>query len=449
LALGLSSPASAYDFQTHAALVRAALTAGYWVGETGSTQWCPAVGELPNTTDFNNFIAAISQSRINLNGLQTGLSGVASDVSNCPYYPDDNLDNMGSFIIGNFRYVVNGGDYNQPCGLEAIPEGVFAQYGWRVLGSILGTQAGAIDNLPHDLSLWFKPTNTVVAELVKDGASDLWNAAMEFTLLPFAAIASIFSKHNILETSKNWSHSTNPVDYVDSWLPGIPYPGDASSFNGLWHFIESSPFPGPRGQYNNPSGMYYPNAGPNFSPGVLDDLILDGSTLSGLSLNARSSDGVSNYGQFDDDTHNWAKWQAHSIGLTEFSPVDNMARYGQKVYDGNMGNGGHLSAYGLGWALHALGDASVPEHSANSTSWGHRPLEDAINNVYPAALRFDTVAPQGSNPVGQDYFTDCHRAVEIVLKAYTWWQQYKMGDGNHIDLCGFCTACCDEWPTLD
>jgi hypothetical protein len=433
-AMHIARPASAYDFNTHAALVRAALTAAYWVGETGSTQWCPNTGELPNTTDFNNFVAAIKSSRTSLNGLQTGLKGVASDVSNCPYYSDDNLTNMGSFLIRDFRYYVKGG-YDQPCGLEPIPQGVLDQYGWRTLGSILGTQAGDVDNLPRDVVAWFRPTNSGFAEQIKDGASKFWDVTIGVTLLPFAAFASIFSGHNIWDTASSWSHSTDPVDYVDGWIPGIPYSlvGDDTEFNGLWHFIEANSTPGPRGRYNNPSGMYYPNAGPQWDPGELDDDIIDFTSATGLSLNSRSSDGVSNYAPFDDDTRNWIKWQAHVIGLTEFSPVDNLARYGQKVYDDNNAYGFHLSAFGLGWPLHALGDASVPMHVANTTSWGHRPYEDAVNDIFPYALRFETDAPKAGSP-GQDYFTDCHRAVEIVLKAYSWWQQYGMANGNHIDI---------------
>src|SRR6185503_11075229 len=33
----------------------------------------------------------------------------------------------------------------------------------------------------------------------------------------------------------------------------------------------------------------------------------------------------------------------------------------------------------LRWPLHALGDATVPMHITTTTSWGHRPYEDAIN----------------------------------------------------------------------
>jgi len=36
--------------------------------------------------------------------------------------------------------------------------------------------------------------------------------------------------------------------------------------------------------------------------------------------------------------------------------------------------------------LHALADASFPQHIAGTTGYGHRPLEDAINEVYPDAL---------------------------------------------------------------
>jgi hypothetical protein len=164
-------------------------------------------------------------------------------------------------------------------------------------------------------------------------------------------IFSLFSGHNCWDDANNFAHKYNPVDYATGWIPGV---GDfttffGENFTGLWHDIETNGPTGPYTFYNSPPGLYYLQAGPSWVPGAFDTTLLTFSAATGLSLNAKDSTGVEFYGEYDDTTRAWVSWQAHSLGLTEFSPVDNLALFGKDIYDSTLKNGMHISAEGLGY----------------------------------------------------------------------------------------------------
>jgi hypothetical protein len=89
--------------------------------------------------------------------------------------------------------------------------------------------------------------------------------------------------------------------------------------------------------------------------------------------------------QLSDDGHPDAKsrpdfeWLFHTVGHTEFEPLDNFAQHGWQTFQDSVGSGAP-DASGLMWALHAVGDAVVPMHAMSTTSWGHRPFEDWTND---------------------------------------------------------------------
>ena len=93
--------------------------------------------------------------------------------------------------------------------------------------------------------------------------------------------------------------------------------------------------------------------------------------LTGITVDPFKSDGIPRYGQFANGSisrHN-SDWASFSVAHVEFDPVSNMARYGwqQFLQTGN--------ARGLGWVLHAIGDAACPQHVLGSLGWGHQPWE--------------------------------------------------------------------------
>jgi hypothetical protein len=83
----------------------------------------------------------------------------------------------------------------------------------------------------------------------------------------------------------------------------------------------------------------------------------------------------------------------------------------------------------LGYPLHAFEDATFPHHIACTTSWGHRPMEDAANDMRTDILKYDTQTDAFGAYDSQTHawVTDCHRPVEIVLQGYAWWKYYGCG----------------------
>jgi hypothetical protein len=47
---------------------------------------------------------------------------------------------------------------------------------------------------------------------------------------------------------------------------------------------------------------------------------------------------------------------------------------------------GTTNTAGLAFALHAIGDATVPMHVAGAFGWGHRPYEDAVALLHPELM---------------------------------------------------------------
>lgn len=439
--------ASAHDFAAHDAIVRAATSAmHFWVDPKDGTvaNFCPNPGELPPSTDANfaEYKRQVGVALQNLPKLRTGLDPVKFDTSGCNqttnddgsvtgYYPEDNLDNIGQFRIEDFRYVVER-NYTTGCSMTALHDYTANQRltneKWRTLGSVLGTVAGDVDNRSQDTVLWIKPLNAGTWGLVKDALSLGVTVIGAVLLAPFACLWSFFSGSGDCTDAKKWAIKYNPVDFVAGIIPGIPYDftgPDGLGINGVWHFEQTNSTGNTLTFANNPSGMWYPIAGPDLVPGALDVAIMAATSAAGVSLDARESWGVRDFGQFDEAGRYWTSWEAHALSNTEFTPVSKLAKYGVKEYNAS----GHMTAAKLGYPLHAFADATFPHHIANTSSWGHRPMEDAINNERAASLQFST---------DNDLFNKanvCHRPVDLILEGYAWWKRYNLGQsGSHVDV---------------
>gem|GEM_PF-1312134 len=440
-----SGEASAHDFAAHDAIVRAATSAmHFWVEDGTTANFCPNPGELPTDADFAEYQKQVATALKNLPKLRTGLKPVQYDSSSCNqtttsdgsvtgYYPEDNLQNIGQFRIEDFRYVV-ARDYEKGCGgLEGLHDypgnNRLTNEKWRTLGSVLGTVAGDVDNRTRDTVLWIKPLNAGVWGLAKDALSLGVTIAGAVFLAPVACLWSFFSGSGDCGDAKKWAIKYNPVDYAAGLIPGIPCDFTGADLgidiNGVWHFQQTNSTGNNVSFANDPAGMWYPIAGPNLIPGVLDVAIMAATSATGVSLNADESLGVRDFGQFDEADRFKTSWEAHAFSNTEFTPVSKLAKYGKQEYDAS----GHTVAAGLGYPLHAFADATFPHHIANTTAHGHRPMEDAINNVREISLQFTT---------SNDLFKGdnlCHRPVELILEGYTWWQRYHLGrPGSHVDV---------------
>ena len=333
-------------------------------------------------------------------------TAAVNEADRCVSYPDDNLEKIGQFRIEDFRYVPERSA--GPCGLTPTTDAD------AVVRMVIGWQAGSPDDRYDDTHLWYRPTNAGFVGKAKGWADEAWVDGAGALAAPFAcAYEAIFGDGCDLDDGAKLAKKYNPVDYVDSWIPGF---GDISGdpYPTLWHFINVDA--GGASLHNGPPGMHYPDAGPSY-PGVVDVVIMAAAGLSGLSVRADKSDGVPNYGQYDDDTRGDKAWQAYDIGTIDFSPIDNLGRYG---WADKYVAGGSMSARGLAWPLHAIGDATAPHHVAGTSSWGHRPYEDYIDQYFEDLVNLLD---------GVELPDDTLQRQRILADAFFYWQTLHDGVG--------------------
>jgi hypothetical protein len=424
----------AYNWNTHRRIAATSI---------GVMQAVPAAAPAPPGADpvaWAEFLAAAQAAPAKLAALRTGLAYTApgppqyltnpdiedpvcfynegyplndnsctpavNEADKCVFYPDDNLEKLGLFRIQDFRYVPQRSA--GPCGLSPTTDPD------TVLRMVIGWQAGSPDDHYDDTHLWIRPTNAGFLGKAKGWANDAWVTGAGAILAPFAcAWGAIFGDGCDLDDGNKLAKKYNPVDVVDSWIPGY---GDFSGdpYPTLWHFINVDA--GGASLHNAPPGMHYPDAGPSH-PGLMDVVIMAAAGFSGLSVRVDESDGVGNYGQYDDDERADKAWQAYDIGTVDFSPIDNLARYG---WDKKFVGGGSISARGFAWPLHAIGDATAPHHVAGTSSWGHRPYEDYIDQYFEDLVNLLD---------GVEVPDDTLQRQRILELAFSYWMDLQDGVG--------------------
>ncbi len=275
----------------------------------------------------------------------------------------------------------------------------------RVLERVLGWQALSIDDHVNDVVIWVKPSNTGISRMLLDLGSEIFVLGLGAIALPFVCLFdAIFGDGCDVDHSFELARQADPSEIIEGLLPGM---GDIrdGKFTGLWHFEHIG---GAGHHQNDTRGMLYPFAGPSSSPGAVDVAISAGAEMVGLSLNALASTGVDQYGQYDQRTRSWPRWQARSIGSLEFSPVHNLARYGWDAAQRQ----GFSNAGALAWPLHALGDVSEPQHVAGTTAWGHRPYEEMVEKN-----RDKYLPPPGA--------LERKQLARVIVAGFRWWKQLR------------------------
>jgi len=393
-----ATPAFAYGYTAHSRIVEEAV----YILQNDVTQ-NPAPPSGVSQTDWDAFINIAKQTPTSLSVLRTGLptnkatadSNMSpfkddppptegfpfngNDGSSCVFATTDNLARAGEFRIQEFPYKVL---RSPPCALlsETDPQ--------ARLQSLMGWHAGTIDDHKQDTIMWYRPTNSVVFSFLEDVSTYALEAAAAAFLLPIVCIFKLFTGGSCgVHDGQDLVNQVNPVDELESLIPGFGsvYDGD---YTGLWHFMHVG---AGQGQFSDIRGMLYEGAGDDH-PGVVDILIMVGADLSGLSLKPTASDGDNAYGRYDRVSRDNANWQSSTIAHLEWSPVDHLAAYGWDYYKNKP-----TSAEGLGWVLHALGDAGEPHHITGTTSWGHRPYEEYVDKKAESML---LLADGGEVPVG-------------------------------------------------
>jgi hypothetical protein len=208
---------------------------------------------------------------------------------------------------------------------------------------------------------------------------------------------------------------------------------NSDTYTGMWHFIKMSGVQ--NNDYDDHQGLYYEDAGPasvgNSNIDPLELAIIVGAETVGLSDNYDKALGPKRYqiasgGDFHPNTKMRGKteWQHLTFPHVPFEPVDNLALYGWKKFR----DGANHPANGLGWPLHALGDAMVPMHVAGTSAWGHRPFEDATENTWRAVVKGDDVQKQQAE------------ALVILTKAFAYrnlvlaYRQANPSVGNDVPV---------------
>ena len=332
------------------------------------------------------------------------------------------------FIRGNYF----AGDPDQAEFFNSIPS--------NNSGAVLGYYGQAVDDEVSDSIWWLSVQNQEFRSTVQAVLDDASDFSLAIVLAPFACLWSLFSGDNCFDKARDWGHQANPVTRADEYAKDLEKAintgrldgDDLFSTTGVWHFINVED--GPNGDFNRIAGMHYTSGGWRggvniLGVGRLDALdwgVIVGGDFLGLTLDPDQATGVSRYQQSPDGPISRRKddW-FNTIGHTEFEPLDNLALYGWRRFQSNH------DASGLGWVLHALGDAVEPQHGIAATGWGHRPFEDFAGFAWPEMFM---------EPKADHYFL----MTDIVAQAYQWWSMIdaaqRSGNPNDIPVRDLITA---------
>jgi hypothetical protein len=196
-----------------------------------------------------------------------------------------------------------------------------------------------------------------------------------------------------------------------------------SDFVGMGHHVDVKPSPPFTSLFDDRRGKFAPEAGPSGSPDTLELMTFVLFDLLGWHVNFDASDGAKNYeiilfpggsGGIGGDEHRnsinrgAADWEPETAIHNQFTPVDNMARFGWQGFVNKSDTS--EAAEQLGFSLHALGDASSPMHTVGTAGHGHRPYEDSVDMKYHELV--------GSESQPQSLAT-----ISVVLaRAFVWRQ---------------------------
>lgn len=285
-------------------------------------------------------------------------------------------------------------------------------------GLILGLYSADIDLGIEDTHLWYRPTAVGGLGALQSFVDDAVDTGLAALALPLVCLADcIFGDCSACDDdARDLADAANPMDDVGGLVPGL---GDISTadYVGVWHHINMNP--GASNEYDDRQGLLFEDAGPDMVPSAEDLALMAYFDAIGLSVNYEKSRGVHRYqidgaadGAADTEFRGESQWQFRTLGHTAFEPVDNLAFYGWRLFrDGDSANGVplHRAEY-MGFPLHAIGDATSPMHVIASSTWGHRPFEDAVEALWPKVTYHDGPDDQANA-----------MAYRVLTKAYSWW----------------------------
>lgn len=407
--------AHAYSWATHKKMVGEAVSVMQLTQRVPDNFW-PAPPGVDGPS-WNAYLAAVRAAPDKLGLLRIGtlmrgglepdpagnppgdnLLPMLNDNCACQYRHYDNMNYVELNRIVDFWYVPQRN--NSPCALQFTPNKE------EVLGGVLGWHAAMVDDHMKDSDMWLRPLNSTGASWAKEAGDYAWKYGF---LAPFATVKclwdSLFGDGCDFEGDLNeFNEATNPEYLVEQMLPGVEVYED-ERFATLWHFMNYK-----AGEYNTFEGLYYPDAGPAGPEGL--DLAFMALGESGLSIDPEGSEGVQRYAQYDELHRSNGSWMSKNFALTEYSALRNMAQFGWNVFlqDPSL-------AWGLGWPLHTIADATNPHHVYGTSGHNHIAYEDFVEHNWDVAFIEDPQSPWLQT--AQDQI--------ILQEGYYHWSALKAG----------------------
>lgn len=319
-------------------------------------------------------------------------------------------------------------------------------------GNILGFWSASVDNHDADLATEIAFKNEFFVDLVNNvvgtTAGAIWHSLGGLASVLDCIYDWMGGGHCSEDLSGWWEQVQDTSKDVQKVLRGAESlvtvrQGPNHDFLGVWHHI----MVGQRdlsaydpdgiitadiryGKYDDRRGFFMDLAGPTGVPDAFEIAVMVGADLLGYSVDPTQSAGVENYqiaagndGHPDTIMRASADFELETLPHTEFEPVDNLAKYG---WDQFTSSGGIHSQY-LGWPLHALGDATVPQHTVGSVGWGHRPFEDAMENLW-TTLTYQRYGNPGDTEKTQQV-AQAHRVLVSAFHWNRWLKQTQQARG--------------------
>jgi len=335
-------------------------------------------------------------------------------------------------------YVPGGADMNPSIGADGAPANGIAPFFQDLpanyTGAVLGEWATGPDDASNDTQLFIRPSNLIFISTIRAVGTEIVDAALTVVFAPFACAFDFITGgdcyNNAIAQASGPAHALDPIALTDDAILTIEEEalvrlGDRTDTvfgvptAGLWHFASVSQSPSApaalvgrgQGDFNLLPGYHGTAAQVGGAYDSLDVGFIALTDATGYTLAPDFSDGVSNYTTFEDGRISPrlpSDWASSGVGHVEFDPVQNLAEYGWKQFkDPGSGHGG---ARGLGWVLHAIGDAGEPHHTLGTLGAGHALWERFANLTWEQNFHEESLLL---------HYQD---VLDILASAYPWWR---------------------------
>lgn len=253
---------------------------------------------------------------------------------------------------------------------------------------------------------------TLIPVALEAGAAG-WNKVAAAVFTPIACVWTFLSgRGDCRDVAKKWAEKTNLPGIINAGIPGINVPNMELTI-GFWHLMDVQS----EGWYNDHPGMDLFNGGPGDVPSAVDLALAAGFTFLSTRIDPANSSGDNRYQMNGSDGHEGSlirsnlDWRKYNVGITEFSPLDNLAWYGYSAFPTDQ-------IKRLGWPLHAIGDATVPMHVAATTGYGHDSYEQWVEDHVHDLL----LSGFCSTGCSKAWRTEQQQkqAYRVLMQAYRW-----------------------------